>query len=249
LLGDLVKGFLHIHQALEEDKKTQNKICPHTPGYYFVTLNYNKAVYGQGLLKTIADYLDGKIVQYRQSTSNSLIIEQFKQKFLDREVIVDLVFSFAYAIFNLHKLEKAVNRAFVQNDFASLLESNLIFDLCLITDSVIKLLDNKKYFIEHFDYMASRSFLNLNSKKAGEANQRFKADFKSTLSDLLQGTFSFSDRSQPDRMATDFLITYGFRNHSAHSIESKKIVYENFPNIIQRVLNSLFLSVEKFDKS
>ena len=42
LNGDLEKGFLLMHQALEEDKKTFDVDSPTTPAYAFVTLDYEK---------------------------------------------------------------------------------------------------------------------------------------------------------------------------------------------------------------
>ena len=245
LFGDLAKGFLHIHQALEEDKKTQNKDCPHTPGYYFVTLNYDQSVYGQDLLKIIAAFVEEKLTQYRQDRNGSLAIAEFKRKFLEKETMVDTIFSFVYSIFNLYKLEKGVNKEFVQSDFASLLETNLIFDLCLVIDLIIKTADSKQYFAEHFDYMASQSLLTVNTAKAREANDKFKADFGRTLVELLSGTFTFADNSKPTPLETDLLVVYGFRNYSAHSIESQKVIYEKFLEIIQRVLNALFFVIEK----
>jgi hypothetical protein len=245
LFGDLVKGFLHIHQALEEDKKTQNKKCPHTPGYHFVTLNYDQSVYGQDLLKIIAAFVEEKLAQYRKDRNGSLAIAEFKTKFLEKEALVDTIFSFVYIIFNLYKLEKGVNKEFVQSDFASLLETNLIFDLCLVIDSIVKTVDNSQYFAEHFDYMASRSLLTVNTAKAREANDKFKTNFGNTLVEFLSGTFTFADNSKPTSIETDLLVVYGFRNYSAHSIESQKIIYQKFFEIIQRVLNALFFSVEK----
>ncbi|MGB2727353.1 MAG: hypothetical protein WBD09_02610 [Halobacteriota archaeon] len=40
LNGDLEKGFLLMHQALEEDKRTHKTKTPKTPAYSFVTLDY-----------------------------------------------------------------------------------------------------------------------------------------------------------------------------------------------------------------
>src|SRR3989338_7456 len=135
LFKDYMTGFLLIHQALEEDKKTKNRDHPYTPGYYFVTLNYDKSVYGQELLKNIADYLNLKILEYKKIRNGSLTIDEFKKKFLEQEKNIDIIFSFVYLLFNLNKLETGIRREFIKNDFASLFEVGLILDLCLIIDS------------------------------------------------------------------------------------------------------------------
>lgn len=243
---DYVSGFLLIHQALEEDKKTQNKDHPYTPGYYFVTLNYDKSVYGQELLKNIADYLNSKISEYKKDRSCSLTIDEFKKKFLEHEKNIDIVFSFVYLLFNLNKLETGIRREFIKNDFASLLEVGLILDLCMIIDSVIKVKDSKKYFNEHFDFLRNKKLLSVDSNKAAnEVNKQFNIAPEQALRSLLDEKFFFLDNTKPTMADGDFLITYCLRNYSAHNIESQKIIYERFFEIVQRILNALFFTVEK----
>lgn len=246
LFKDYERGFLLIHQAVDEDKKTQNKKFPHTPGYHFVTLNYDKSVYGQELLKEVADYLESKIVKYGTDRKGALTIEGFKGKFLENENILDIVFSFVYLVFNLNKIEKNIKREFIQNDFASLFETNFLLDLCLIIDSLIRGQDAKKKFIEHFEFLLNRGLLSVNTNKAAnEVNTQFNASFEQTLVSLMEENFTFSDRTKPTLVDSDFLITYGFRNYSAHNIESQTIIYERFFEIVQRILNALFFTIEK----
>jgi hypothetical protein len=246
LFKDYMSGFLLIHQALEEDKKTQNKDHPYTPGYYFVILNYDKSVYGQELLKNIADYLNLKILEYKKDRSGSLTIDEFKKKFLEQEKNIDIVFSFVYLLFNLNKLETGIRREFIKNDFASLFEVGLILDLCLIIDSVIKAKDLKTCFNEHFDFLCKKRLLSVGSNKAAnEVNKQFNKTPEQALRSLLEENFFFSDNTKPTMADGDFLITYGLRNYSAHNIESRKIIYERFFEIVQRILNTLFFTVEK----
>jgi hypothetical protein len=245
IFGDLTRGFLYIHQALEEDKKTLNTNRPQTPGYHFATLHYDKSVYGKDLLEEIATYLDGKIKNYRSDKSRTLTIDNIKSKFLEKSENTDIVFSFVYIIFNLHKLEVRTRKEFIHSDFASLLETNLIFDLCLVVDSIIKTKDAKSKFVEHFDHLESNKLMTVKSSDAGYVNGQFNADFCKTLNELLTDNLHLSNKAKPSPIETDFLITYGFRNYAAHSIESQKLIYENFFEIIQRVLNALFFSVEK----
>jgi len=246
LFKDYVRGFLLIHQALDEDKKTQNKNCPYTPGYYFVTLNYDKSVYGQELLKHIANYLDSKIIKYNNDRKGKLTIEGFKNKFLEDENILDIIFSFVHLIFNLNKLEEDIKKEFIVNDFASLFEANLILDLCLIIDSIIKRKDSKTKFVEHFNFLFNKGLLSVDSNKAAnEVNKQFNVNFEQALIFLLEENFLFLDKTKPTMADGDFLITYGFRNYSAHNIESQKIIYERFFEVVQRILNTLFFAVEK----
>lgn len=243
IYGDLMNGFLFIHQAVEEDKRTKNSEIPFTPGHHFVTLNYDKSVFGKQLLKEAANYLETKIILYNSERAGLLTLNDFKEKFLERIDQLDIVFSFVYLIFALMKLER---NKFENNSFAPLIQVNLILDLCLILDSVLKNLDGKSKFNEHFDYLCKRGCVSIKSDKIGiEVNKRFKCKFHQTFSEILDGKFTFTDKTKPTNVESDYFITYGFRNYGAHNLESQKIINDRFTEIVQRILNSLFTLVEK----
>jgi len=62
---------------------------------------------------------------------------------------------------------------------------------------------------------------------------------------LLDSTYVYENGKKPSPIEEDLLILYGFRNSGAHDLNSKKLVYENFEVISQRVLNALFFIIEK----
>lgn len=84
LNGELDKGFLLMHQALEEDKKTQNSQTPRTPAYFFVTLDYKKQnQFFRDKVLEIASFTGERLEVYRSSGRGSLTIDDFKSKFLE----------------------------------------------------------------------------------------------------------------------------------------------------------------------
>lgn len=139
LNGDLEKGFLLMHQALEEDKRAHQTNTPKTPAYSFVTLDYeNQNQFFRPKVIEIAKFLDENLNSYRSSREGTLTLPDFKSKFLEESTLQEVVFYFIFELFRLKKLLEEINQRLTQNVFSSLLQANTIFTLCLIIDNVIK---------------------------------------------------------------------------------------------------------------
>lgn len=105
--GDLEKGFLLMHQALEEDKETHNTNAPNTPANFFVTLDYEKQnQFFRPKVIEIADFIDIKLDNYRSSGRGSLTLIEFKSKFLEKPLLRDVVFYFVFEILHLRDYRK-----------------------------------------------------------------------------------------------------------------------------------------------
>jgi len=144
----------------------------------------------------------------------------------------------------------------MNNVFGSLLESNALFDLCLIIDNYIKSkypatagpkLTFGKYllFLSRPGSHGLTQLLNFSRAHRTALNNSFE-DFQTTIETLMDGDFAFSNNSQfPDRSIDwDFAITYGIRNFGGHRIEDQPVIYEKIEELSQRVLNTLFFLVE-----
>ena len=138
LNGDLEKGFLLMHCALEEDRLTDNlsgKQYPDSPAYHFVTLNYdNVGEFSKPKLYEIAGFLDNKLNDYRNSRRMLLTLDDFRSRFLiflSNGDKVDMVFYFIYSLFRAKKLQ-GLERALMANNFSSLVLRDLIFSICLV---------------------------------------------------------------------------------------------------------------------
>jgi len=248
LNGDLEKGFLLMHQALEEDKKTHPTNTPKTPAYSFVTLDYkNQDQFFRPKVIEIAKFLEENFLDsYCSSREGALTLSGFKTKFLEESTLQEVVFYFIFELFRLKKLLEEINQRLTQNVFSSLLQANTIFTLCLIIDNVIKQKNpNQWKFSEHLKFLSSRFSLNLNDQKIRELNGAFKNNFSNTLQKLLSSQYQFQDVTTPQPIEEDLAITYGFRNFGAHKVEDQPVVYQNFDEISRRILNALFFSVEK----
>ena len=256
LNGDLEKGFLLMHQALEEDKKTHQTKTPKTPAYSFVTLDYkNQDQFFIPKVREIAKlFLDENYLNsYRSSRGGSLTLSDFKTKFLEESALQEVVFYFIFELFRLKKLITEIDQKLTQNVFSSLLQANTILNFCIIVENVIK--KQKKYQNKKLnaltikpllEFLSSNSSLNLHKNdNLKYLNDDFGKDFSKTVQELIKSQYQFQDGTTPQPIEEDLAITYGFRNFGAHKVEDQPVVYQNFDEISKRILNALFFSVEK----
>ncbi len=249
LNSDLEKGFLLMHQALEEDKKTHNVDAPPTPAHAFVTLDHEEQnqFFRQQVIE-IASFLDEMLEKYRSQRGGTLTLMDFKSKFLADTGLQETIFYFVFTTFRLERLLKESGSTPTESVFGSLLEANTLFDLCLIIDGAIKAKNNtakRKYFSDQVKFLSSQAALSLNAGKVGKLGQDFQSDFSKTLSKLLTSDYVYEDGTNPRPIEEDLAIAYGFRNFGAHRIEDQPVVYQNFADIVQRILNALFFAVEE----
>ncbi len=247
LNGDLEKGFLLMHQALEDDKKRHQSNSPGTPAYYFVILDYGKQdQFFRAKVLEIASFVEERLKNHCSSRGGTLTLQDFKSKFLEEPSIQEAVFYFIFDLFRLKKLLAEVDQRLKQNVFSSLLQENKIFTLCLIIDNVIKNKNPSEWrFSEQLKFLSRTCSLSLDDSKIRKLNEAFTNDFSGALKSLLLSQYKFQDGSALQSIEEDLAITYGFRNFGAHKIEDQPVVYKNFGEIINRILNSLFFIIEK----
>ncbi len=250
--GDIPYGFLLMHQAFREDQKTDKKDFPKTPAYFFVTLDYEKTHYFRQKVKEIADFLDDRIKEYVSNRESNLILENFKQKFLENKenkLIIAVAYYFVYILFQLHKLFN-IKEEVTENNFASMLEASTIFDLCLVLDKTIAYKNHKgkegnvlfPTLKQQIRFLCSKENVNLTFKNIYKISEKAKGiNFVEELKKLINS----QSKDIKTLLEEDFAMSLICRNYRAHQIEAASLIYENFKYIIQKILNSIFYSVEK----
>ena len=250
---DLEKGFLLMHQALKEDKETPGVNAHQKPAYSFVTLNHEKQdQYFREKVLEIAKFLDGKLNNYCSSKRGTLNLDSLQSKFLKNVTLQEVAFYFVFELFRLKKLLLDINQRLTQNVFSSLLQANTIFNLCLIVENIIKKQNkysnknlNGKTIGPLIDFLSTNFSLNLKKgNNLSNLSDDFRNEFSNTMKELLSSLYHFQDGTSPQAIEEDLAITYGFRNFGAHRIEDQPIIYENFKEITERILYSLFFSIE-----
>src|SRR5262249_511257 len=90
LKEDFEKGFLLMHQSLDEDKKNPGIDFHITPAYAFVTLDFQKQdQFFRIKVLEISNFLDNMIRQYHKNRGGKLTLADLKSKFLQNNQLED----------------------------------------------------------------------------------------------------------------------------------------------------------------
>jgi hypothetical protein len=251
LRRDFDRGFMLMHQAREEDIAS-HRAGNAGPAWAFVTLDdsLGPQVF-QPKAQEVCDYLEQLLRTYRAQRNRTLDLNRFRSSFLSRLDLQDAAFLLVYVLFRLHTLLEETPHQIVGSLFAGQVSVNLLFDLCLLIENVIKQTRepqmrqrkaqrNNNRPIMFFDCAEELAFsanLNLQGPRLGQANRDFRTDFNGNVISIL---------NQPGNLEDDLVIAYGFRNHGGHNVHSYEFVYERLPQIFQQIANVLFLSCEEF---
>lgn len=246
LEGNIEKGVLLMHQALDEDIKTTNSLNPDTAARAFVFLDYGKQEQAfRYKVQEIASFLEKFLAQYRAKRKGQLTIDMFRSRFLEDPNLRDAAFAFVFVLFKIESLLKKELLNIRKNDFAGLLESGVIFDLCLILDAAIHYKNSSCWkFIDHAARLSSERRLSLTKDRLVEINSAYNKNFGIATTAVLGGSFSFLDGSRLSDAEGDIAVAYGFRNLGAHELVGAAFIYENFEVLVQRVLSSIFMAIE-----
>lgn len=245
LKGDIDRGYILMHRSVQEDVRSSGHQFPGTPAFAFATLNYGKVdqAFREWVLLQ-AQFLDKMIKTYSDSFNKNLDLETFHSKFLASPPNIDVVFLFAYALARFLRIDKTPNTA-LSCDFAGQLEMNLLFDIALVIDAAIKAKNTNQWkFIDHAAFLSRKSGLGLNKKRLVYVNKQFSNNFDTTLTQVLDGAFTFTDGTTLTAPATSLATAYALRNHGAHSVSSVATIWRRFLEIRQNIFNTLFLAVE-----
>jgi len=263
--GNLEKGFLMMHKAVQEDRFTFGyPYFTDTPAYAFVTLDYKKLdQFFQSWVQGLARFVESRIAEYRRTysgeTFSQLDINQLKMKLLQRSVdFMDVVFYFFFSLSRLWyqwdetpRNSSSMGRV-LNSKYGSLLETNLILDLCKLVDSTIAEIymcpSTMWKFVNRLECLSGvlRDRVTLRfGDRLGAVNKGFKSEFSTTLRNLLSGSLVLKDGTTVtlSRIEADLLLSYGLRNVAAHEIQGQKAIFDNYYRICQSLLNCLFFAV------
>jgi len=247
LNNELEMGFLLMHQALEEDKRTSGSQRPQSPANAFVTLDYKKQdQFFRQKVEEISNYLSEKVNDYVTQRKGTLTVDDVKTKLLECADLTDEVFLFVYALFRLKKLLLKTGEQLKKNVLSSLIHARILFDLCLVTEKIIEYKNpdaktgKRLYLSKEIVFLSQKAALAIDDKTIECLNKAFKKDFATTIKDILSSKYPLN--SEIER---NLAIAQGIRNFVAHTVEDQKVLYENMPELSQCLLNSLFFAIEK----
>ena len=245
LRGDLDKGFLLMHQAVEEDVKTSKSDIPDTPAMAFANLNSQKQdqAFRQWVVHQ-ANFLDQLIKNYSNNYSRNFSLENFRIKLLNDFHNLDITFLLVYTLTKLERINNVPVNA-LSSRFSSQLLLNLLFDFSVVIEAIIKAKNpSGSSFIKHAHFLTNSINQVMSETELGIINQNFKINFDVTLASIVNHSFKLSNGFLLTDFQTCIAVTYGIRNKGAHDITSSEIVRNKINEIIQCVINTLFCTVD-----
>ncbi len=183
LKEDFEKGFLLMHQSLDEDKKNPRIDFHTTSAYAFVTLDFQKQdqLFRNKVLE-ITNFLDGMMQQYCKNRGGKMTFADLKSRLLQNSQSEELAFLFVFELFQVKKLLAEKNMGLTYNDFGSLLLAETIFNICLIVENLLKQKNPAQWrYSDHLSFISQRMSLNLDWTNIGQINDSFKTHFSKTL--------------------------------------------------------------------
>ena len=245
LHGDTDKGYLLIHQAVDEDIRTSGQPAPDTPGLALVNLNYARVA--QLFHKWVMDqavFLGRLITDYNTTHIRALTLEQVKQRFFGHPPTPETIFILTYTLARLMKLAALPNHT-TRNPFAGQLELNLLFDITLVIDAAIHNKNQADWrFIRHAEYLSDAAGQPLTNPQLRDINNQFENDFDATLRAGLDGTLTVQPNARLTRLQCDIAIAYGLRNQGAHNTGSATTIWVRFADVQHALFRVLFATIE-----
>lgn len=137
--------------------------------YYFWGQKQDQAF--RNKVQEVATFLDELLAEYRRARGKALTLDEFRVRLFDIADLRDPVFLFVFTLFKMKTLLRGVRLRLRTNDFADLLETGLLFDLCLVIDSVIGYKNRQSWrFIDHAAYLSLACQFNLNRDRLVQLN-------------------------------------------------------------------------------
>lgn len=271
LCGDWDAGFLYLFNAIEDDIRL-GRVCsgfnypndapafktaclidePHNRMYEFV-------------VKPVREHLKAAIAQYQKDfgTNNYLPngIDDLDIKFLRRRnttklKVESIKFLFTLEMLQLMKLKELAANKKLNSSFSQTLLLNRLFGLSLVVDKLLHL-NYPSQTRRGEDPLMSVNVLNY-ARNHGITQATLESFYNKTnfrrrslelLLPLLIGKMKQKRfRIFPKEMYP-ILITLKIRNTSAHKITSQNIILSQFDEILQYVLEAVFIIVGQMPKS
>lgn len=253
LIGDRDNGFVYLYSALEDDKKLPQLGYPkNAPAYFTARMLDKQGNHMYFFIRELWNKLGGFISDYKKNYNQSFTGPQFEFKFLRNDDLSDIVYFFVYNFLFLYDLDKNTRRELLQNEFSRLRILDLVFNLSLIIDEVLKEVYRQSMGAK-YDRMFQGVLWYCNIKNLipqADLENYCKNDLKindeqpdTVIPRLLSKTEKCNGTLIKNEVLS-LLIAYHLRNHGGHNIDQQNILTYKYDGIIQELFMALFLVVE-----
>jgi len=255
LVGDLDSAFTYLHNALKIDEQTwQWEQEGHVGAYSLAKMIDAPYTQMNYLTKEHRNQLSEFIRKFN-SEFGDLTIEEITNKFLKNEGKYHLigyffVFTFHSIIHHMHNLKLETP----ENYFSKLRSLDVIFNLCLIIDDILKnrflekCSDDDKYISNGIhEYCKKFNFNYMVFQKKWKQEGKFdRINPNKTIPILLEKKEKYEGNSLPKEVYTLMLAHY-CRNIGAHSLNENSFFVTHYQKIINELMMGLFLAIKSIN--
>jgi hypothetical protein len=241
-VGNIDRGFLFFHQAVEEDQRSYGT-TRQTPAWLFVTLDMssrNQAALD--LVQGASDWLGLHLTAYHSGRGGVLSLANLRSKVLGQVRLDETSFSFTHTVFRAKDL-LSLPSPFRSSQFASQIELDILFNLARIAEVWLK--DRQRGCGNTFAPQLKAFFQNRGwSLSQPEITALNATSFDNALTDLLDGARGSSVRIYSP-VESDLLILYMLRNEAGHAPTASVVIQSRFSELVERSFFALFTIAEK----
>lgn len=244
VLGDIDLGFLYMHLALAEDRRTSGERAPRMPAFAFVSLDSqdpNQAF--KQAIDAFADFLEDRLQRYRQNTGGSLTLPVMRSKVIAVEDRWDAMFHLVYATARIRRLE-LMGDIVTRTEFGRNLVGQAIGDLCIVADEWLQQgwPGPGEFYPHAVRFLRARGIADAQVVMDAVASAA-KQDWGGTVVGLLDGTYGAPTRSLTP-VELDVATARLMRNSASHKVTADALLGARFADIEQRTYGAIFAIVE-----
>jgi len=254
LVGDYDSGFTYLHNALKIDEQSWQWNYPgHIGAYSLAKMIDDQRTQMNYITQDIRNELK-KYIQKFNTEYYSFSIEEFDNKFLKNEDKYHLLgYFFTFTFYILVHNQRNSQLETPENYFSKLRSLDMIFNLCLIIDKILKrrffqptevktIYDGISKLFEINQWVEySQLYQNWENQGKYDINKP-----EITIPLLLSKQERYGQNSLP-KGAFVMMLTYYCRNLGAHTINETSIFVERYNDISNDLMMALFLSVKAID--
>lgn len=246
--GNLDNAFLFIHNAMEEDIRYSNQVGNSSfyktmPAYLFSSLIDDPKNYLYPYVQNAKKKIDVLINSHNVLLSKNISYIDFETKFSKNQDLEEPKFFFVYNLFTILNQDVIDTAELRKNEFSKLRNVDVIFNLCLILDEVMKKKTNEVFISGSVKKICGN---HLNEQNAGDIfdSLNFKHDFENAVKTCLSMNYSYNTRNVSKEVLI-LILVWGLRNFGGHRIEAKQLFVDEYQNLLEKLMSALFITLEK----
>lgn len=253
MVGDLDSAFTYLHDANFIDQQSWQWKYPDHMGAYCLAKLLDKK---NSQMNYIVQDLRKELMTFMaifNSEYGIITLDDFDNKFLRNEKeLLEIGYFFTYTFFCIIQNKRNEALKPQENNFLKLRSLDLIFNLCLIIDEILRdtylknETDPSKTTISYGIAKLCDERRWTNSYKLikhWESSGKFDDSHSDKIIELLLAKTETYQGNPVEKQVFTLILAYKLRNYGAHNLNRESIVIQKYDEIVRELMFGLFISV------